>query len=85
MFGVWRGFRELAAAGIIDSLPRMVGCQVEAAPAVTEAWLAGLAEVLPMAPGTSIALSLVDERGGDHALCHLPSRAEGPWPSPSGT
>jgi threonine synthase len=71
VFGVWRGFRELAVAGIIGSLPRMVGCQVEAAPAVTKAWRAGLAEVLPVAPGNSIALSLVDERGGDHALWAL--------------
>jgi threonine synthase len=71
IFGVWRGFLELQRAGVIDTLPRMVGCHLTAAPSVTFAWKAGLQEVLAVHPGESIGLSLVDERGGDHALWTL--------------
>jgi len=71
IYGVWRGFREVYDAGIIRALPRMVGCHLVAAPSVTAAWRAGSDQVLPVEVTESIGLSLVDERGGDHALWAL--------------
>lgn len=68
IFGTWRGFDELARAGLTSERPRMVGCGVSAAPSVAAAWRAGRAHVSAVAPQPSIALSLVDAQGGDHAL-----------------
>jgi threonine synthase len=31
LYGVWRGFADLREAGILEPLPRMVGCQTHAA------------------------------------------------------
>jgi threonine synthase len=68
IFGTWRGFSELFRAGLIDRRPRMVGCGLSAAPAVAAAWRAGQEHVSKIETRSSIALSLVDEQGGDHAL-----------------
>jgi len=68
IFGTWRGFDELARAGLIGGRPRMVGCGLSAAPSVAAAWRAGRDQVSAVAPQPSIALSLVDAQGGDHAL-----------------
>lgn len=71
IYGTWRGFCELKAAGVIAVLPRMVGCHLAAAPSVTAAWRERLTEVVAVVPEPSVALSLIDERGGDHALWAL--------------
>ncbi len=68
IFGVWRGFQELASAGIIESAPAMVAAHMAAAPAVSEAFHRGDATVAPVPIGPSRALSLLDEQGGEHAL-----------------
>lgn len=68
IFGTWRGFDELARAGLTGRRPRMIGCGLSAAPSVAAAWRAGRAHVSAVAPQSSIALSLVDAQGGDHAL-----------------
>jgi threonine synthase len=68
IFGAWRGFCELFQAGIIDRRPRMVGCGLSAAPSVAVAWRDRQDHVTAIPTRPSIGLSLVDERGGDHAL-----------------
>ncbi len=35
---IWKGFRELKEAGIIDELPRMIGIQAEGASPIARAW-----------------------------------------------
>lgn len=71
IFGVWRGFRELRAAGIVTATPAMVAAHIAAAPAVARAFDSGASEVTPIAVKPSRALSLVDERGGAHGLWAL--------------
>jgi threonine synthase len=68
IFGVWRGFQELASAGIIGTRPAMVAAHMAAAPAVFESFHRGDASVTPVPIRPSRALSLLDEQGGEHAL-----------------
>ncbi|MBI2386915.1 MAG: threonine synthase [Elusimicrobia bacterium] len=39
--GLWKGFAEFHALGLIDSLPRMVAVQAEGSAAVADAWRSG--------------------------------------------
>ncbi len=68
IYGVWKGFGELRDAGIIDSLPRMIGCQPELSASVHRAFAAAAEHVAAVALQISVALSLTDRQGGDHAL-----------------
>lgn len=71
IYGVWRGFAELHRAGVIERSPVMVGCQPALTPSVALAWQSGDREVPAVPLQQSIALSLTDERGGEHTLWAL--------------
>jgi threonine synthase len=45
LLGVWRGFRRLQRAGLVDRIPRLVGVQAALLAPVCEAFEAGLLEV----------------------------------------
>ena len=45
--GLHRGFQDALALGWIDRMPRLIGVQAAAAPAVYRAWRAGAADVTP--------------------------------------
>jgi threonine synthase len=49
--GVWKGFRELRALGLIVRTPRILGVQAEGAAPITEAFRSGEA-IRPMEPAT---------------------------------
>lgn len=55
--GLHRGFEDALALGWITHMPRLVGVQAAAAPALYAAWRAGAADVAP-APATTLADSI---------------------------
>jgi len=46
--GLWKGFRDLYALGLIDHLPRLIGVQAEGADPLAQAWRAGATHPHPM-------------------------------------
>jgi threonine synthase len=66
--GIWQGLRELRAYGLIDRLPRMVGCQTHAAAPLSHALERQLAAIEPLPEGESDAVSIVEGRCGVHVL-----------------
>jgi threonine synthase len=82
LFGVWRGFVDLQAAGLGGPPPRLVGCQSAAAAPLVRAVEAGLdtasgATAVPVVDeGRSGAVSIVEGRVGVHAL-HAVRRSGG--------
>lgn len=68
IYGVWRGFVDLRRAGIIPATPRLIGCQPQISASVYQAFARGATRVEPVDLKISRALSLTDERGGDHGL-----------------
>jgi len=73
--GMWRGFRELHAAGLIGRLPRLHSCQPAAVAPLVRAWEGGQPDVVELASGRSRALSIGDRISGSHALAAV--RASG--------
>jgi threonine synthase len=66
--GVARGFEDLRQLGLIERLPRLVACQAQAAAPLVRAWTIALSEVEPVAVGESVAISILEDSTGDHAL-----------------
>jgi threonine synthase len=60
--GIWLGFRDLQAAGLVERLPRMAGVQAAACAPLARAWTApdwpaSLREPLPVGPTTAAAIA----------------------------
>jgi threonine synthase len=72
--GITKGFRELQALGLVDRIPRLVACQPEASAPLVNAWTRHLSTVLPVEPRPSVAISVLEDRTGDHALQALGER-----------
>lgn len=53
--GAYRGFRDLASAGLIERLPRMIGVQSEGCPPIAEAIRQARERAAPVEPRPSIA------------------------------
>ncbi|MFL6248001.1 MAG: threonine synthase [Thermoanaerobaculia bacterium] len=53
--GVWRGFKDLLAAGLIAKMPRMIGVQSDACAPIVEAFRRGLDRGATITKRTSIA------------------------------
>jgi threonine synthase len=68
IYGLWRGFKELRQAEIIDRPPRLIACQPERSASVARALAADADHVDPVDLAISCALSLTDRQAGDHAL-----------------
>ncbi len=59
--GIWKGLRDLAALGWIDTMPRLMGIQAEGSAACYNAWKAGTEKITPVNATTiadSISVSL---------------------------
>jgi len=67
--GVARGFKDLAAAGLISGMPRLIAVQPEGAAAIARAWAAGADDVEPVAGAHSVADSLTVEAPRNARLC----------------
>src|SRR5205823_2795266 len=68
LFGIWRGLNELHGFGLVDRLPRLVGCQTHAAAPLRHALGRQLPGIEPLAEGESDAISIVEGRCGVYAL-----------------
>jgi threonine synthase len=55
LLGAYLGFCRLAEAGLIQTLPRMIGVQAEACAPLHEAWRAGLDDIPPVEEGETAA------------------------------
>lgn len=68
LYGVWKGFRELASMGVIDESPRMVGVQPAERPSVVRAFDRDAPMVEPTPGPMPIATSTSGPSAGDHTL-----------------
>jgi threonine synthase len=68
LFGIWRGLAELRDLGLIDHLPRMVGCQVQAAAPLVHALEHDLPAIERVPERESSAVSIVEGHCGIYAL-----------------
>jgi threonine synthase len=67
----WRGYQELARAGVIDQTPRMIGVQSESAPPLLEAVRAGASTVTTLPYARSRISGINVPFTGDHALAAI--------------
>jgi threonine synthase len=68
LYGVWKGFRELASAGVVDDPPRMIGVQPAERPAVVRALEEGAETVGTVDGPMPITTSAGGTSAGDHCL-----------------
>ncbi|MFP4589449.1 MAG: threonine synthase [Candidatus Acetothermia bacterium] len=64
LLGIWKGFRELSAAGLIDDLPRLVAVQPQGCNPIVRAYERGEEEVQPIDRADTIATALALEDPG---------------------
>ncbi len=55
---IWKGFRELHEAGLVDKLPRMVGVQAEGAAPLAEAWRRKIRGIVPVDSPKTVASAI---------------------------
>ncbi len=70
LFGIYRGFRELAATGTIDEIPRLYAAQPEGCAPIVTAHDEGTSEVAPIDSPDTISgpLEIPDPEGGSYVL-----------------
>jgi threonine synthase len=67
-YGIWKGFRELRQVGAITHTPRMYICQAAGANSYERAFQRNATRLVPLESVDTIALSIAENIGGDHAL-----------------
>lgn len=68
LYGIWRGMNDVRDMGLIDRLPRMVGCQTEATHPLLHALEHNRTEIEVQPEPESLATSIIEGRCGVHAL-----------------
>lgn len=68
LYGIWRGLDDLQNMGLIDRLPRMVGCQTAATHPLLHALSNDSKEIAVQPEPESLATSIIEGRCGVHAL-----------------
>ena len=68
LYGIWRGLIDLRDMGLIDRLPRLVGCQTEATHPLHDALKHNRTEIEVQPEPDSLATSIIEGRCGVHAL-----------------
>jgi len=68
LYGVYKGFKELAHFGVIDRVPKMNACQPSGANVLEQSVAAGLKECITLPNPSSIATSVREPSSGEHAL-----------------
>jgi len=68
LYGIYKGFRELAELGFTEGCPRMIGCQAVGAAPLALAVRGHLQEVPVLPNPATVALSVGDATSGKHAL-----------------
>ena len=67
--GVARGFSDLADAGLIERVTRLLAVQPEGSAAIAAAWAAGADDITPVAGAHSVADSLTVEAPRNARMC----------------
>ena len=60
LWGIHQGYRELAEAGLVDKVPRMVAVQAAGCPPIAEAFDRGLSEIEPCLQPKTVADGIAD-------------------------
>jgi threonine synthase len=68
VYGIWKGFRELASARAIPRTPRMIACQAAGADSTVRAFRGRSRRHRPLEETRTVALSIAEKITGDHAL-----------------
>lgn len=68
LYGIFKGFRELARLGLTEKVPKMIACQAAGANALQRSFEAGRTEVGVQPRAFSLATSTREETSGDNAL-----------------
>ena len=68
LYGIWRGLIDLRDMGLIERLPRIVGCQTEATHPLLHALTHNRTEIEVQPEPDSLATSIIEGRCGMHAL-----------------
>lgn len=68
IYGIWKGFRELREAGLVDTLPRIIGCQTTGANSLVRAFQRGARTITPLKQIRTVASSLAEFAAGRLAL-----------------
>jgi threonine synthase len=68
IYGIWKGFRELRACGVVTTVPRMYGCQTSGANSLVRAFLRRDRKITPLASTQTVASSLAELAVGEVAL-----------------
>jgi threonine synthase len=69
IYGIWKGFRELREAGVIEVAPRMFACQsLPGGPSIVEAVERGSDRAASVPSSETIAVSITTTRSGDHGV-----------------
>ena len=68
LYGIWKGFREMAEQNRISAAPRIVACQPHGANSASRAWKMSRHHVEPLQQLKTDALSVAEPATGDHAL-----------------
>jgi len=55
---IWKGFRELRSAGLVDRLPKMIGVQAEGASPLVKTWESKSKELIPVEEPKTIASAI---------------------------
>lgn len=68
IYGIWKGFRELLECGVVDTVPRMIGCQTVGANSLVRAFRTGKQVIVPLDFVDTVASSLAERAAGQQAL-----------------
>ena len=68
LYGIYKGFRELAELGLTTRVPRIIGCQASGAAPLAQAWREQADEVPVLASPSTVAISIGDATSGKPAL-----------------
>lgn len=68
VYGIWKGFRELSDADVIEDTPRMIGVQPSERPSVVQAFEADAERVGTVAGPMPITTSVSGPTAGSHTL-----------------
>lgn len=68
IYGIWKGFRELRACGMVGAVPRMYGCQTRGANSLVRAFDKGDRTITPLTSAQTVASSLAELAVSETAL-----------------
>jgi threonine synthase len=68
IYGIWKGFRELREAGLVKTVPRIIGCQTTGANSLVRAFRKGAGTITRLSSLHTVASSLAELATGQQAV-----------------